>query len=257
MWGLAGALRPWLTLILVCAVFSLSSEFRSAFWQRDYLPNVVQQSARTIVLAVGMSFVVFTGGIDLSVGAVLALAGVGLALGMAGAVPPWLCAVIALPPAIGAGWVVRNARRPAWQAFGAFAAAEVLLIVLVRLAVSGGVPLAGAVLIGLSIGVACGLLNGLIVSVGRVPSFVMTLGMLSAARGLTLYATDSTSVPAREPGFLALGEGLPLALITLGVVALAALLLARTRPGRLIMAIGGNEQAARLSGCLLYTSRCV
>lgn len=248
MRGLAGALRPWLTLILVCAIFSASSDFRAAFWQKEYLPNVLQQSARTIVLAVGMSFVVFTGGIDLSVGAVLALAGAGLALAMAGSVPPWLCAVIAFPLAIGAGWLVRNARRPEWMVACAFIVAEAALTALVWRAVSGGVKMEGAVLIGLSIGVACGLVNGLIVSVGRVPSFVMTLGMLSAARGLTLYATDSTSVAARAPRFLALGQGMPLVLITLGVVVMAAVLLARTRPGRLIMAIGGNEQAARLSG---------
>ena len=68
--------RPWLVLALVCGGFSLHPDFARIFWTRDYLPNIRQQAATNIMLAVGMTFVILTGGIDLSVGAVMALSGV-------------------------------------------------------------------------------------------------------------------------------------------------------------------------------------
>src|SRR5262249_8487607 len=68
------------------------------------------------------------------------------------------------------------------------------------------------------------------------------------ARGLTLYATDGSSVRASVPRFMTLGQGTPLVLITLAVVGFGTLLLTRTRAGRCLLAIGGNETAARLSG---------
>jgi ribose/xylose/arabinose/galactoside ABC-type transport system permease subunit len=253
---LFGSLRPWLILGLVCAVFSLHPDFRSRFWTRDHLPDVLQQSARNIVLAVGMSFVILTGGIDLSVGSVLALSGVGMAMALSGQppLPLWLAFVIALPvAAFAASLFVGRARqsdpRVRWLLGG-------LLFLLVEAGagfgiahgVAGGVKVEGALLIGLLIGTACGLINGWGVSLGRVPPFVMTLGMMSAARGLTLYATNSRSVSVAFPRFRALGEGMPLILITLAVVALGTVLLTRMRAGRYFLSIGGNELASRLSG---------
>ena len=91
-------------------------------------------------------------------------------------------------------------------------------------------------------------MNGLTVSLGKVPPFIATLGMLSAARGLTLYATDGSSVSAATPRFMALGQGLPLVVIVLIVVLVGSVLLTRTRFGRTILAVGGNEQATHLSG---------
>jgi len=105
---LAAVGRPWLTLALVCALFSLRAEFRQAFWQTSYLPTLLQQSARNIVLAVGMSFVILTGGIDLSVGSVLALSGVTLAMSLKGELPLWLSFVAALPFAVAAAWLLWN-----------------------------------------------------------------------------------------------------------------------------------------------------
>src|SRR5579862_423103 len=103
--SLVGALRPWLVLALVCTLFSLDAKFRTVFWTRAYLPNVLQQSARNIVLAVGMTFVILTGGIDLSVGSVLALSGVSLALSLTGRLPAWLAWTAALPLALLATWL--------------------------------------------------------------------------------------------------------------------------------------------------------
>ncbi len=256
-----GIVRPWLTLLLVCALFSLHPVFRTTFWTRDYLPDVFQQSGRNIVLAVGMSFVVMTGGIDLSVGAVLALAGVGLAMALSGtpAVPHWLAFVAAFPLAfLTLGFVRRTlAARSASIPFAAIVSLFVLAeaafgFVLVQ-ALRGGLRVEGAIGFALLIGVGCGLLNGLVVSVGHVPPFVTTLGMMSVARGLTLYATNSQSVAADFPRLRLLGEGTPLLLVTLAVVAAGSLLLKRAQAGRYMLAIGGNEQAARLTGVPVET----
>jgi len=254
-------LRPWLILLLVCGLFSLHPVFRTTFWTRDYLPDVVQQSGRNIVLAVGMSFVVMTGGIDLSVGAVLALAGVGLAMALSGtpAVPSWLAFAAAFPLAFLAAGLVRRtpvmrlAAAPFALSAGIFIVLEAGIGFALVQALKGGLRVEGAIGFALLIGVGCGLLNGLVVSVGRVPPFVATLGMMSAARGLTLYATNSRSVAADFPRLRLLGEGLPLILIALAVVAAGSLLLNRFRTGRYVLAIGGNEQAARLTGVSVET----
>jgi ribose/xylose/arabinose/galactoside ABC-type transport system permease subunit len=259
------ALRPWLVLWLVCLLFSLNHDFRSIFWKRDYLIDIVGQSARNIVLAVGLSFVILTGGIDLSVGSVLALSGIGTAMAMAGTLrfPLWLALVAALPLAMGCSVLAARpavSARPAagWALFLALAAIlDAAAGAAIWRGTMGGVKAEAAVLIGLSIGVACGLINGAVVSVGRVPPFVATLGMMSAARGLTLYATASQSVTVPFERFRALGGGLPLLIITLCVVSAGAALLARFRTGRHILAVGGNEQAALLSGVPVVSTKTV
>src|SRR5258708_19514600 len=85
---LGGALRPWLGLAIVCGGFSLDSRFRATFWTADYLPNILQQAATNIIIAVGMTFVILTGGIDLSVGSFLALSAIPLGLTLKPALPP-------------------------------------------------------------------------------------------------------------------------------------------------------------------------
>ncbi len=251
---LTGALRPWLMLALVCAVFSAHPVFRATFWSLSYLPNLLQQSGRNIVLAVGMTFVILTGGIDLSVGAVLGLSGVALALAMRGSLPTWLAALPIVPIAAAGAWLTHRALRDCGQRSQWAGSVAVFLLVTgvgglasARM-LANGVVMEGAIAIALLVGISCGLLNGLTVSVGRVPAFVVTLGMMSAARGLTLYATDGASVRADVPRFMVLGQGWPLALVTLAVVAAAVVLLRVTRAGRYVLAIGGNEQASRLSG---------
>lgn len=258
---LATTVRPWLTLLLVCALFSLHPVFRTTFWTRSFLPDVVQQSGRNIVLAVGMSFVVMTGGIDLSVGAVLALAGVGLAMALSGAPSPprWLVFVAAFPLAclpvfiVHRALVARFGQRSLLSVIALFCGLEAIFGLVAVQALKSGLRVEGAMCFALLIGTGCGLLNGLVVSIGRVPPFVMTLGMLSAARGLTLYATNSQSVAADFPRLRLLGEGAPLFCVALAVVVVGSLLLNRFRAGRYVLAIGGNEQAARLSGVSVET----
>jgi ribose/xylose/arabinose/galactoside ABC-type transport system permease subunit len=110
------------------------------------------------------------------------------------------------------------------------------------------VRLEGALLGALGVGCGCGVVNGLLVTLARVPPFIATLGMMTAARGLALYATDGSSVSGLPDRLSALGEGLPLVGVALLVVACGSFLLRVTPAGRYMRAIGGSEEAARLSG---------
>ncbi len=247
------ALRPWLGLALVCAGFSLHPKFLHTFWTREYLPNVLQQSATNIILAVGMTFVILTGGIDLSVGSVMALCGVALGMTVKTGPPPFLACAMALPGGVLMAVLtsrVLSQRRAVGQVASGAVALLVTLIggMVVWQATEGGIRLEGALIATLMVGAACGLLNGLFITIGRVPPFVVTLGMMTATRGLTVYATDGNSVSGLPPRLGALGVGVPLMAMTLAVVALSAALLLRTSAGRYILSIGGNEEAARLSG---------
>ncbi len=254
-------LRPWLTLFFVCFLFSLHPVFRVTFWTRSYLPDILQQSGRNIVLAVGMSFVIMTGGIDLSVGAVLALSGVGMAMALSGQpqIPNWLGFLGAVPLAFSLvlalhSLATRHGKTvPVVLRLVLFVVLESICGVLLLRLLHAGVKVELAIAFGLLIGMGCGLINGLVVSYGRVPAFVTTLGMMSVARGLTLYATNSQSVTADFPRLRALGDGTPLLLISLGVVLFGSLLLKQAKSGRYFLAIGGNEQATRLTGVSVGT----
>ena len=164
------------------------------------LLNVVEQSAIIGIVAVGMTFVIVSGGIDLSVGSIVALSGV---------------------------------------VFGLLA--------------GGGAPLPLAAAGGLGAGLLCGLANGALVTLGRLPPFIATLGMMSMARGAALVLSDGRPISGFPAGFraLATGEvlGVPVpVLLMLAIYALAHFTLTRTVLGRYTYAIGGNEQAALLSG---------
>lgn len=164
------------------------------------LLNVMEQTSINAVIAVGMTFVILSGGIDLSVGSLVALSGVVMAS-----------------------------------------------------ALQGGAPLPVAILAGLLTGAACGLVNGSLVTLGRLPPFIATLGMMSVARGAALLFTDGRPVSGFTADFRSLATGRVLmipvpVLVTLAVYVVAHLVLTRTRFGRYVYAIGGNEEATRLSG---------
>lgn len=189
-----GTLGGLLGLCLLLAL--LSPHFLSV----SNLLNVMEQTSINAVIAVGMTFVILSGGIDLSVGSLVALAGVVLASA--------LQADLALPLAL---------------------------------------------LAGLTTGAACGLLNGALVTFGRLPPFIATLGMMSIARGAALLYTGGRPISGFGAGFRTLATGrvalVPLpVLLTLAAYLLAHLVLTRTRFGRYVYAIGGNEEATRLSG---------
>ncbi|HEV8346964.1 MAG TPA: ribose ABC transporter permease [Vicinamibacterales bacterium] len=162
--------------------------------------NVMEQTSINAIVAVGMTYVIISGGIDLSVGSLLALSGVVLAA------------------ALKAGW-----------------------------------PAALAIAAGLGVGAATGLINGLVIAFGRLPPFIMTLGMMSVARGAALLATDGRPVSGFESGFRSIATGRVLGVpapivLTLAIYAIAHFVLSRTRFGRYAYGIGGNEEATRLSG---------
>lgn len=192
MKGLLSRLAPGMALIALCAWLSLMTP---AFLTPDNLTNVLLQSAINAVLAAGMTFVILTGGIDLSVGSVLALSGMVL------------------------GSLLKT-----------------------------GTPWPAALLACLALGAALGLVNGLLVTRGKLPPFIATLGMMSAARGLALVYSGGRPQSGFQGGFLQLGEGPALLAVMAGVYALSWLTLQRTVFGRALYAVGGNEQAAWLSG---------
>ena len=164
------------------------------------LLNVLEQTAINAIVAVGMTFVIISGGIDLSVGSILALSG------------------IALGTALEAG---------------------------------AGAPL--AIALALAVGLACGLVNGALVTFGRLPPFIATLGMMSVARGAALMLAEGRPISGFGEEFRGLATGRVLtvpapAIIAAGIYAVAHFVLANTVFGRAAYAIGGNEEAARLSG---------
>lgn len=189
--------------ILLCLVLSILTPH---FLTTSNLLNVAQQTVINAVIAVGLTFVILSGGIDLSVGSVLAFAGVVLAL------------------ALQAGW-------PAPLAIGAC----------------------------LLVGVVTGAVNGVLVAFGRLPPFIATLGLMSVARGAALLVTDGRPVSGFDASFrwLATGEilGLPVPVwCMLAVYGAAYFVLTRTKFGRYVFAIGGNEEASLLSG--VPVARC-
>lgn len=119
---------------------------------------------------------------------------------------------------------------------------------------SRGTPaaIAAACLAGILCGLACGAISGLLTAYGRMPSFIATLGMMGIARGVAFVVTagQNVTLPAAFPEFAAAEAlGIPVPALVAAVVAVAAhILLSRTVPGRHTYAIGGNAEAARLSG---------
>jgi ribose transport system permease protein len=120
-------------------------------------------------------------------------------------------------------------------------------------ALSAGWPPAVAIAAGVGMGGACGLVNGILITKGRLPAFIATLGMMSIARGAALVFTAGRPISGFEAGFRQLSTGRLVGIpapvvITVAVYVLGHLLLTRTRFGRYVYAIGGNEEATRLSG---------
>ena len=188
-------------LLGLCAVlWALTPHFLTI----SNLLNVAQQTSINAIVAVGMTFVILSAGIDLSVGSIVAVAGVALGFALHADQP----IVVALAVALGAG-------------------------------------------------VLCGLTNGLLIDRGGLPPFIVTLGMMSMARGAALVMTEGRPISGFDESFRGLATAtvafVPAPIvIMIGVYALAHLVLTRTTFGRYVYAIGGNEEAARLSGVRVH-----
>ncbi|XWY19001.1 ABC transporter permease subunit [Bisgaard Taxon 45] len=184
-------------LILIVIVFSFVAP---NFMTEANMMNITRQASINIVLAAGMTFVILTGGIDLSVGSIL---GVTAVIGL----------VSSLNPAL----------------------------------VEFAVPL--ALLAGLGMGV----FNGLLVAYAGLPPFIVTLGTYTALRGAAYLVADGTTVINSKISFSWIGNGylgsVPwLVIIAFAVIAVCWFILRRTTLGTHIYAVGGNLQAARLTG---------
>ena len=121
------------------------------------------------------------------------------------------------------------------------------------LALQSGLPVPAAVVVGVLTGVACGMVTGFLITAGKLPPFIATLGMMGMAAGLALVLTRQGAIYADLPAFIFLGGGsvaiipMPTVIATL-VFVLAWIVLHQTDFGRYIISIGGNEAGARLSG---------
>jgi ribose transport system permease protein len=118
-------------------------------------------------------------------------------------------------------------------------------------------PLPVGLAAGLGVGALGGVINGVLVTKLRMPSFIATLATTSAFAGLALFITQGNPVGVKDAGFLAIGQGRPLGIpmpvvIILVVIAAFGFLLARTRFGRYIYATGDNPEASRLSGIKVH-----
>ena len=197
-----GALRAsgliWVLLLMIIVAVI----YKPTFINPSNLVSVARQTALFGIVAIGMTMVILTAGIDLSVGSIVAVAGV-------------VCATM----------------------------------------LDAGMPIWSVVIVGLLIGATLGAINGVVIVIGRVPPFIMTLGMMVIGRGLAMTISGGHPVHFREAAesFSWLGQGfllgLPVPVWVFLLVAASAFFVLRYTPfGRNIYAVGSNPEAARLSG---------
>ncbi|MFF5082380.1 ABC transporter permease [Actinoplanes sp. NPDC000266] len=194
--GLVGVL----ILLIVVGIITKPDLYSDPTWVKNNFLTILQQASAIGVVTVGMTFVIIGGGIDLSVGAIIALSGV---------------------------WATTLAT----QSYGA----------------------AGMIFTALVVGLCVGLVNGVLISYGKLVPFIATLAMLVAARGLAAQISGKqTQVSANTfINDLAANKllGIPMLVWILGLVVAAGwVLLNRTTFGRRTVAVGGNPEAARLAG---------
>ncbi|MBD8553632.1 ribose ABC transporter permease [Rhizobium sp. CFBP 8762] len=197
-------LRATLTalgMLPVLIILAIGFEVLSGrFMTVNNLSIVMQQASINIVLAAGMTFVILTGGIDLSVGSILATAAM-------------VAVIVSLVPDQG------------------------ML----------GIPA------GIAVGLACGIANGSLIAFLKLPPFIVTLGSLTAVRGIARLAGGDTTVFNPSLPFEFIGNGTVLGVPWLAIIALITVIvswfiLRRTVLGTWIYAVGGNPEAARLTG---------
>ncbi|MBM3493962.1 MAG: ABC transporter permease [Armatimonadetes bacterium] len=207
-WSLWPALKSGVRGMGGLEVVTPSARGRSAFLSPTNLRNVADQIAVIAIIAVGMTMVIILGGIDLSVGSLVALS------------------------AVATAWLIRG--------MGG-ASAEVTALAAACL---GAVALSGVI----------GAFSGAVITRFRIPPFIATLAMMQVAGGLAFILAQGQTIYDIPPSFTALGRGEVLAslpnavVLMLAIYAGAHVLMARTAIGRRIHAVGGNAEAARLSG---------
>ncbi|MCX5481472.1 ABC transporter permease [Kaistia geumhonensis] len=210
LFGFLARFAPLIFLFVLMAIFSL---LEPRFLSSINLFNVMRQVSITGLLAIGMTFVILTAGIDLSVGSLLAFAGLVAAAVAKGGMQDRFTVG---EGGVGYGWEL-------------------------------------AALAAILVGVVGGLIQGVSITRLKVPPFVVTLGGMSVFRGAALLFAAGGPISGFEPGFTWWGQGkigpVPVPVIIFLVCGLIAHIVLRyTRYGRQIYAVGGNPEAARLSG---------
>ena len=207
----------FLVLLVMVAFFTWQTRETGSFLRPSNLTNIMLNFSWTAIAAFGMTFVIISAGIDLSAGSVMALAGLAAAFVISEDKSPFLT-----PEGTVAEWAI---------------------------------PL--AILAGLAVGSLAGFVNGVLITLAKLPPFIATLGMLQIARGIVYGLSQGWPVQNLPPNFMVIGRqnipaagiNFPLPTIIMLVIGIIAwIFLTRTAWGYRIFAVGGNEQASRLSG---------
>jgi inositol transport system permease protein len=207
-----GKFAPVIFLLALMIVFAI---LEPRFMSSINLFNVMRQISITGLVAIGMTFVILTAGIDLSVGSLLALAGLAAAIVAKGGIESRFSVGVETE-ALGYGWFL-------------------------------------AMIVAMIVGILGGWLQGFSITRLKVPPFVVTLGGLSAFRGAALLIAGGGPISGFDEGYVWWGQGrigpVPVPVIVFLVFAIIAhIVLTYTRFGRHVYAVGGNVEAARLSG---------
>lgn len=187
--------------LVLCVFLSVFPKTSGSFFTRQNIFNVLRQISTNLFLACGMTMVIILGGIDLSVGSIIALSG-----------------------CISAGCVARY-----------------------------NLPLPIALLMGLLVGLLVGMFNGAVISKTTIPAFIVTLATMNIAKGLAYVYTGGSPVRVVTKEWQFLGAGYigifptPVAILVI-VLIITAIIMNKTKMGRHMYAVGGNQQAAEFSG---------
>ena len=187
--------------LVLCVFLSVFPKTSGSFFTRQNIFNVLRQISTNLFLACGMTMVIILGGIDLSVGSIIALSG-----------------------CISAGCVARY-----------------------------NLPLPIALLMGLLVGLLVGMFNGAVISKTTIPAFIVTLATMNIAKGLAYVYTGGSPVRVVTKEWQCLGAGyvgiFPTPVVILVIVLIiTAIIMNKTKMGRHMYAVGGNQQAAEFSG---------
>jgi len=256
----------WAFLVVLIIVLAIKTDF--AFVRPENAANIMSQMSVEMIIALGMTMVIITAGIDLSVGSLVAITGVLgiMAFSVAEALPPWLALLIAV--IVGLEILAVSLAMGVRLRLALFIAALVGMGV-TALTVAGGLPLWLAFLIviltSMLTGLACGSFSGFVITRFGIPPFVATLAMMFVCRGLAFIICRErpVEIPVEYEQITFLGRGIlgkglfglawfpgiPLSgIIMIAGIVFFHVLLSGTVFGRKIYAVGGNEEAARLSG---------
>lgn len=187
--------------LVLCVFLSVFPKTSGSFFTRQNIFNVLRQISTNLFLACGMTMVIILGGIDLSVGSIIALSG-----------------------CISAGCVARY-----------------------------NLPLPIALLMGLLVGLLVGMFNGAVISKTTIPAFIVTLATMNIVKGLAYVYTGGSPVRVVTKEWQFLGAGyvgiFPTPVVILVIVLIiTAIIMNKTKMGRHMYAVGGNQQAAEFSG---------